>query len=100
MIDILDDLSTRKVKRRTKAEGPNSGKSKGSSGTDIGEVFSPPRMTRMAEELGLSTAFALGLTETDAQGRKWDISGRAAQGSPTALLRTGRCKSRTRRNHG
>ena len=36
MIDILDDLSTRKVKRRMKAEGPNSGKSKGSSGTDIG----------------------------------------------------------------
>ena len=42
MIDILDDLSTRKVKRRMKAEGPSSGKSKGSSGTDIGEVFSPP----------------------------------------------------------
>ena len=33
----------------------------------------------MAEDLGLSTAFALDLTETDAQGRKWDLSDRATQ---------------------
>ncbi len=41
----------------------------------VAEVYSPPRITRMAKQMGLSTAWALDLTENDPDdGQPWDLS--------------------------
>jgi hypothetical protein len=42
---------------------------------DVAEIYSPPRITKMAQSMGMSTAWALDLTETDPEdGMPWDLS--------------------------
>ena len=79
VVDMLDDLSTREAQRRMISESVDGGSSQGKSNTDIGEVFSPPRMTKMADSLGLSVACALDLTDADFKTRTWYLSNREVQ---------------------
>ena len=44
------------------------------SKNDVSEIYSPPRMTRIAEELGLKPGFSLDLTVDDEDGQPWDLS--------------------------
>ena len=44
-------------------------------GSDCGEVYSPPRITKMASEMGLHPAWALDLTVVDPDdGIPWDFN--------------------------
>ena len=43
------------------------------SNPEIAEIFSVPRITRVAREMGASGGFALDLRTTDNQGRRWDF---------------------------
>ena len=71
MIEELDEKATKKVMRDVRrTERRNFGKSK----TDVAEVYSPPRMTTMAERLGYRAAFAFDLTTCDGDGVPWDLS--------------------------
>ena len=40
----------------------------------VAEVYSPPRMTKVARQLGMKAGFALDLTNTDEEGNQWDFS--------------------------
>ena len=52
----------------------NEGLLKQAFGLDCGEVYSPPRITRMASEMGLHSAWASDLTVMDAEdGMPWDF---------------------------
>ncbi len=43
--------------------------------TAVAEVYSPPRITKVAREMGMSAAWALDLTEVDPEdGLPWDLS--------------------------
>ena len=45
------------------------------SGMDVAEMYSPPRITKMAEQLGMESGWALDLTETDPDdGLAWDFN--------------------------
>ena len=71
MIDELDAKVTKKVMRDVRrTERRNYGKPK----TDVAEVYSPHRMTTMAEKLGYVAAFAFDLTTYDEEGRPWDLA--------------------------
>ena len=41
---------------------------------DVSEVYSPPRITAMAEKVGLDPGWALDLTVADEDGLAWDFS--------------------------
>ena len=41
---------------------------------DVSEVFSPPRVTKVARQFGLSPGYALDLTNVDETGKPWDLS--------------------------
>ena len=60
-------------------EGVSGGKNQSESNADVGNVFSPPRVTKIVESLGLSAEFALDLADTDSQGMMWDLSVREVQ---------------------
>ena len=40
----------------------------------MAEVYSPPRMTEVARQLGMKAGFALDLTNKDEEGNQWDFS--------------------------
>ena len=42
--------------------------------TGVAEVYSPPRLVRVAEALGLGSGFSLDLTTADADGTPWDFT--------------------------
>ena len=65
MIDDLDEGCTRKLTRELKRKQVKSDK----SGVDVAEVYSPPRMSKMASQLGYSEGFALDVTTNDEEGR-------------------------------
>ena len=41
---------------------------------DIVEVYSPPRVVKMAESMGLSGGWSLDIFSNDVDGRPWDFS--------------------------
>ena len=63
---ILEDLSNRKEFQMKNITKKNEGLLKQAFGFDCGEVYSPPRITKMASEMGLHPAWALDLTVIDA----------------------------------
>ena len=70
---ILEDLSNRKEFQMRNIKKKNEGLVKQAFGLDCGEVYSPPRITKMAIEMGLHPAWALDLTVMDAEdGMPWD----------------------------
>lgn len=40
---------------------------------DVAEVYSPPRVTSMAQQCGFNAGWSLDLTTTDENGRAWDF---------------------------
>ena len=54
---------------------------------DIAEVFSVPRVTKIAQEMGATGGFALDLRTTDDHGRRWDFDDDATQRRAMALVR-------------
>ena len=44
---------------------------------DVSEVYSPPRVTAMAERMGLDPGWSLDLTVADEDGLAWDFSTQA-----------------------
>ena len=43
--------------------------------SDVAEIYSPPRITKMAREMGMNASWALDLTEVDQDdGMPWDLS--------------------------
>ena len=44
------------------------------AGMDVAEVYSPPRVTTMAREMGLKAGWSLDLTTNDTDGRAWDFN--------------------------
>ena len=58
----------------------NEGLLKQAFGLDCGDVYSPPRITKMASEMGMRPAWALDLTVTDSEdGMPWDFNCGSAQ---------------------
>ena len=65
----------------------NEGLLKQAFGLDCGEVYSPPRITKMASEMGLRRAWALDLTVTDSEdGMPWDFNMPAKRRRAVELL--------------
>ena len=57
-------------------------------GKHVSEVYSPPRVTHIAKKVGLSTGFALDLTQLDPDdGMPWDLSCPEKQAKAEARLR-------------
>ena len=48
--------------------------SMGKTPTDVSEIFSPPRVTAMAPEMGMAPGFAIDLTVPKPDGQPWDLS--------------------------
>ena len=55
---------------------------------DISEVFSPPRVTKMAQTEGLTAGVALDLRTCDGQGRRWDFEDSLVQRRALDLVRS------------
>ena len=71
---IFEDLSSRKEFQMQNIKRKNEGLLKHAFGLDCGEVYSPPRITKMASEMGLRPAWALDLTVTDSEDcMPWDF---------------------------
>ena len=49
-------------------------------GVHVSEVFSPPRVAKVASKIGLHVGFALDLTQSDSDGSAWDFSKRSERG--------------------
>ena len=47
---------------------------KGIASNDVSEVYSPPRVTEVAEATGLRQGWALDLTVNKDDGKPWDLS--------------------------
>ena len=62
------------------------GKPRSKRGTDVAEVFSPPRMTKMAQKLDMEAGLAVDLTTCDAKGVAWDLSKPAIQQKTLELV--------------
>ena len=75
MIDDLDESCTRKLTREMKRKQAKSDK----SGVDVAEVYSPPRMSKVARQLGYSEGFALDLMTNDEEGRPWNLADKECQ---------------------
>ena len=55
---------------------------------DVGEIYSPPRITAMASRMGLKSAWALDLTQEDPDdGKAWDFSCKDKREKAMKLLR-------------
>ena len=72
IIKDLDEAMKVRITAKTTAPLNNTGN------CDVAEVYSPPRMTTAAEEVGLRPGWALDLTQRDENGEPWDFS-KAAQ---------------------
>ena len=64
---IFEDLSSRKEFQMQNIKRKNEGLLKQAFGFDCGEIYSPPRITKMASEMGLRPAWVLDLTVTDSE---------------------------------
>ena len=53
----------------------------------MSEVYSPPRVTAMAEKMGLDPGWALDLTVTDEDGLAWDFSTQAKRAKALKKVR-------------
>ena len=82
IIDSLDTACTRKLEREILREE----KKALVRGIDVSEVYSQPRMTKMAESLGLKKGFALDLLTNDEAGVPWDLSRPEVQQKALTLL--------------
>lgn len=60
------------------------------TGSDVAEVYSPPRVTQMAKQLGMRSGFALDLSVPGADGRLWDFSKPEARKRAWQLVLEGR----------
>lgn len=78
MLERFDQLIHRKLERRVKHQVAKTGRrsvKKANAKATVGEMYSPPRLTRVAEEYGLKPEFALDLTTVDeTDGMPWDFS--------------------------
>ena len=84
---ILEDLSNRKEFKLKNIKKKNEGLLKQAFGFDCGEVYSPPRITKMASDMGLHPAWALDLTVIDSEdGTPWDFSIPAKQKRAIEML--------------
>ncbi len=69
---ILEELE-KGIKAKTTAKNRESMRNEGSA--DVAEIYSPPRMTRAAEKMGLRPGWSLDLTQVDQEdGQPWDFS--------------------------
>ncbi len=48
-------------------------------GVDVAEIYSPPRVVKRAQEIGLKPGWGLDLTTKDTDGRPWDFSKKEAK---------------------
>ena len=61
--------------KRTKLAARSKGSHLGGTGrVEVAEVYSLPRMTKMARQLGMEGEIALDLATTDENGDPWDLS--------------------------
>ena len=44
------------------------------AGMDVAEIYSPPRISKRASEVGLKGGWSLDLTTKDSDGKAWDFS--------------------------
>ena len=80
IIESLDEAWTRKILKKSVQEAreiPNKAAKKGN--ITVGEVYSPPRMAKAAEKLGMTAEFSLDLSTVDEQGQPWDFSSASAR---------------------
>ena len=70
-------------------------------GNDISEVYSPPRVTKMARQMGMSGGWALDLTTADESGEVWDFTKESCRekarklvkmSKPTLLIGSPECR--------
>ena len=78
MLECLDQSYARKLERRAKHRIEKTGRrsvSRNKVKPSLGEMYSPPRLTRVAGDCGLTPEFAMDLTTYDEQdGEPWDLN--------------------------
>ena len=74
------DITKRAEKRRIKFQSDK-------TTNDVSEVYSPPRVTEVAEATGLRAGWALDLTVNKPDGTPWDLSVEANKGEARKLLK-------------
>ena len=88
IIGDLDESWTAQISRKfrrfakrcdKRAEKLTKTKSRRERDPDVAEIFSPLRMTRIVQKLGMKAGFALDLTTCDEQGVPYDLSKLAMQ---------------------
>ena len=87
IIESLDEAWTRKILKKSVQEArqiPNKAAKKGN--ITVGEVYSPPRMAKAAEKLGMTAEFSLDLSTVDEQGQPWDFSSASAREKALRLV--------------
>ena len=62
----------------------------GETSTDVAEVYSPPRVTARAQEMGMRPGMAFDITEKDENGVAWDFSRRERREEARRRLRATR----------
>ena len=65
--EVLNHRQRRSQIRRLSRE-------KGAQPGSVSEVYSPPRIAKMAKEMGLKSGWSLDLTTEDADGKAWDFN--------------------------
>jgi hypothetical protein len=73
MLSDLDEDWTRKL-IKIKKKSFKSDDTPAEVHVEVAEVYSPPRMTKMVDMMGMKSGFALDLTANDENGKPWDFS--------------------------
>ena len=72
--EILEELNKSPEFQMPKSMKPRKRLTQDGWATDCGEVYSPPRVTKIAAQMGLKLAWALDLTTLDPEdGEPWDF---------------------------
>ena len=92
IIESLDKSYTRKTVKKWKKNWIASDYATRPCRVDVAEVYSPSRMTKMANRLGYEAGFALDLTTVDEDGVAWDFTVASIREKALRLQRTTRPK--------
>ena len=84
---IIEELNQSPEFQMPKSRGPRKRLTQDGWGTDCGEVYSPPRVTKVAAQMGLKPAWALDLTTLDPEdGEPWDFDDKDKRSKAMRML--------------
>ena len=87
--EVLEKLQKSQNFKATRARDVRRAVLQDRTGTDVAEMYSPPRITKMAHKLGLRDGWALDLTEVDPDdGKAWDFNDESKRNKAKKMLKT------------